>query len=58
MNHRSCEMLAVEVINYVRNQYPMRWVTATVSEDGENGGTVRYIPSHETNYVKMKGTIE
>lgn len=56
MDHRSCEMLAVEVINYVAVAYPGRWITATVSEDGENGGTVKYVPI--SHHVNLKGNIE
>jgi hypothetical protein len=40
MNHKSCEMLATELVDYVVKEYPNRSVTATVSEDGENGSTV------------------
>ena len=56
MDHKSCEMLAVDVINYVNREYPYRWITATVSEDGENGGTVRFVP--KSHYVETKGNIE
>ena len=56
MDHKSCEMLAVEVIQYVSKEYPGRKITATVSEDGENGGTVRFTPT--SHYVNLKGNIE
>lgn len=58
MDYRSCEMLAENVINYVTLHYPGRWVTATVSEDGENGATVKFtVPPSETSYTKMKENI-
>ena len=42
LDEKSCEMLAREMVNYIVGQYPDRDVTVSVSEDGENGGRVRY----------------
>jgi hypothetical protein len=56
IDHKSCEMLALDVVEYVAVVYPGRWITATVSEDGENGGTIRYVP--QSCYVQSKGNIE
>lgn len=44
-NHRSCEMLAKDVVNYIATMYPGRAITVTCSEDGENGATFRYAPA-------------
>lgn len=41
---QSCEMLARELIMYVREHYTGREVAVEVSEDGENGAIVRYNP--------------
>lgn len=42
LNHKSCEMLADELAVEIIRRYPDRNVSVTVSEDGENGGTVQY----------------
>ena len=43
LDYKSCEMLAVELVEYITSQYPNRNITVTVSEDGENGSTVEFI---------------
>ena len=45
MNHKSCEMLANDLIDYLIgvDKYKGRTIVVTVSEDGENGATVTYI---------------
>lgn len=40
-NHKSCEMLARDLSDYVAEKYPNREIIVTVSEDGENGATIR-----------------
>ena len=45
MDHKSCEMLAEELINYIAVEYPNRKIRVEVSEDGENGATLKYEPS-------------
>ena len=42
LDHKSCEMLARDVVDYLVDQYPDRDVTVSVSEDGENGGRIRH----------------
>jgi hypothetical protein len=42
MNHKSCEMLADELVGYICVKYPNRAIEVEVSEDGENGATIRY----------------
>lgn len=37
LNHKSCEMLAEELIEAISCQYPNRNIAVEVSEDGENG---------------------
>jgi len=44
IDHKSCEMLAEELINYIVKGYPGRQVAVEVSEDGENGAILEYIP--------------
>jgi hypothetical protein len=43
MNHKSCEMLADELIGYISVRHPGRDIEVEVSEDGENGATLRYV---------------
>ena len=45
MDHQSCEMLASDLVHYIIGAYPDRKITVSVSEDGENGGRIRYTPS-------------
>ena len=42
LNHRSCEMMADDLADYINVNYPGRRFTITVSEDGENGATSYY----------------
>lgn len=42
LNHRSCEMMADDLSDYIMKTYPGRKLTITVSEDGENGATCYY----------------
>lgn len=42
LNHKSCEMMAEDLYKYIQTHYPDRDVTITVSEDGENGATLRW----------------
>lgn len=44
LNHMSCEMLAEELINYISNKYIGRKISVIVSEDGENGAQLDYVP--------------
>ncbi len=40
VDHKSCEMLARELLGYVTDTYPGRFASVTVSEDGECGAEV------------------
>lgn len=42
LNYKSCEMLAEDLINYLRSTYPNRSINVDVSEDGECGATLTY----------------
>ncbi len=42
LDHKSCEMLAQDVVDYIMLEYPDRDITVSISEDGENGGRIRY----------------
>ena len=44
MDHKSCEMLASDLIDYIADKYPNRKVWVEISEDGENGATLIYVP--------------
>jgi hypothetical protein len=56
LDYKSCEMLAEEILVYVTTHYGGRCVIVDVSEDQENGSTVRYEPT--TPYINMKGNIQ
>lgn len=45
MNHKSCEMMADEILNFFLDNYGVfRHYQVTVSEDGESDGIVEYSP--------------
>jgi hypothetical protein len=44
VDHKSCETLAEELIEYIVNAYPNRAVEVEVSEDGENGAILTSYP--------------
>lgn len=48
MDYKSCEMLAEDLIDYIGKAYPGRKVWVEVSEDGENGATLEYLPAQRT----------
>lgn len=41
LDYKSCEMLARDLLHEVAERYPDRDLTVKVSEDGENGATLR-----------------
>lgn len=44
-NFRSCEMIAVDILTYLRNKYgDNRYYEVVVSEDGESDGIVEMFP--------------
>jgi hypothetical protein len=51
MDFKSCEMLAEDLIGYISNKYPGRSIQVEVSEDGENGAILEYIPEEEFNGI-------
>lgn len=48
LNHRSCEMIAEELANEIHNRYPGRDIEITVSEDNENGATMKFTPIYDS----------
>lgn len=44
LDYKSCEMMAEELIGYISQNYPGREITVEVSEDGENGAILCYVP--------------
>jgi hypothetical protein len=42
LDFKSCEMLAEDLSEYIRDEYPGRDLVIEVSEDGENGCTCYY----------------
>ena len=42
LDYRSCEMMADDLADYIKINYPGRHLIITVSEDGENGATCYY----------------
>lgn len=42
LNNKSCEMISDDLYMMIASRYPDRNVEITVSEDGENGATIKY----------------
>ena len=42
LNNKSCEMIADELAEEIRNKYPGRWLKVSVAEDNENGCEMEY----------------
>ena len=42
LNYKSCEMISDDLYEVIASRYPGRDIEITVSEDGENGATIRY----------------
>lgn len=42
LDHKSCEMIADELSNYITSKYPNRSLRIEVGEDGENGCRMYY----------------
>lgn len=51
LDYKSCEMIAVELIDYIKDKYPGRGITVDVSEDNENGSSVTYFKEGQSNEV-------
>lgn len=55
LDHKSCEMMAEELIEEITKKYSSRWIQVEVSEDGECGAILeqgRYEIFKETNDKK------
>jgi hypothetical protein len=46
LNYMSCEMIAEALYEKINDRYPGRTVEITVSEDSENGATLRWEAPH------------
>lgn len=44
LDFKSCEMIAEELIEYIKKNYPNRVIEVGVSEDGENGAILIFQP--------------
>lgn len=44
LDYKSCEMLAEDLYEKINQRYPNREVAITVSEDGENGARIYFLP--------------
>jgi len=44
LDHKSCEMIASELLDSILAKYPNRLVSISVSEDNENGATLTFTP--------------
>lgn len=42
LDFKSCEMICDDLAKHIKDKYPNRELTITVSEDGENGATCYY----------------
>ena len=42
LNFKSCEMISDDLYEQIAGRYPNRYIEITVSEDGENGATIKY----------------
>lgn len=42
LNNKSCEMISDDLYMMIASRYPERDIEITVSEDGENGATIKY----------------
>ena len=47
LDHKSCEMIAEDLIEYVAKKYPGRYIEVGISEDGENGAILKYYPNED-----------
>ena len=42
LDYKSCEMIADDLANTIRNKFPNRWLKISVAEDNENGCEIEY----------------
>lgn len=53
LNHKSCEMISDDLYEAIASRYPGRDIEITVSEDGENGATIRYATHQATQQLSI-----
>ena len=59
MNHKSCEMMAQDILDHLKNKWGShRWISVTVSEDGESDGTVTWSPKAPQEVPNWRGDCE
>jgi len=42
LDYKSCEMIADDLANTIRDKFPNRWLKISVAEDNENGCEIEY----------------
>ena len=47
VDYKSCEMMAEDLIEYISKMYPGRKIEVEISEDGENGAILQYVPQEK-----------
>ena len=52
LNYKSCEMLADDLYDQIAVRYPHRQIEITISEDGENGATIKYY-THQAKKIAV-----
>jgi hypothetical protein len=57
IDHKSCEMLADDLAEYIQDQYPDRELKIEVSEDGENGAVCFYAAREQTPILYQHGDL-
>ena len=50
LDYKSCEMMADELAEYIKQQYPRRDFKIEISEDGENGCVAEYTQVPKLDY--------
>jgi len=57
LDYKSCEMMADDLVEYIRDEYPGRNVKIEVSEDGENGAVCYYPADRDQAPVLYGGAL-
>lgn len=53
LNHKSCEMICDDLYDAIAGKYPGRDIEITVSEDGENGATIKYKTHQPVQFIAI-----
>jgi hypothetical protein len=53
LNHKSCEMISDDLYDAIASRYQGRDIEITVSEDGENGATIKYKRHQPTQLISI-----